>query len=243
MNGWFKLHRELMYKPIWVLSTPEQKTILITLLMMANHDRKVWEWKGEKYVCQPGQMITSLKSIAEIAGNGISIKNVRTAIERFEKYEFLANESTNKNRLITICNWDTYQSEKLEGDKQTGKQPASSRQLTRMIKNNIYNNIYVESNDSPEELSFDNVWNLYGKKGNKKTSKQRWNKLPISKKKLAIVNIPLYVQATPDKQFRKDFQAYINQEVWNDEILIKQAKDETETTIHRVGSLHPALID
>lgn len=40
MQGWIKLHRELLDKPIWTESTPEQKTILITLLMMANHTKK-----------------------------------------------------------------------------------------------------------------------------------------------------------------------------------------------------------
>ncbi|MBB6215624.1 DNA replication protein DnaD, partial [Anaerosolibacter carboniphilus] len=101
MQGWIKLHRELLVKPIWTESTPEQKTILITLLMMANHKEKEWEWKGQKYKARPGQFVTSLESIAKKSGLGISIKNVRTALKRFEKYEFLANESTNKNRLIT----------------------------------------------------------------------------------------------------------------------------------------------
>lgn len=27
-----------------------------------------------------------------------------------DKYGFLTNESTNQNRLITICNWECYQS-------------------------------------------------------------------------------------------------------------------------------------
>ncbi|MCA5964224.1 hypothetical protein LC724_33295 [Blautia sp. RD014234] len=39
-KGWIKIHRELLDKPIWQLSTPEQKSILITLLLMANHREK-----------------------------------------------------------------------------------------------------------------------------------------------------------------------------------------------------------
>ena len=36
LDGWIRVHRELLDKPIWLNSTPEQKTILITLLLMAN---------------------------------------------------------------------------------------------------------------------------------------------------------------------------------------------------------------
>ncbi len=110
-EGWIKLHRQLMDKAIWKCSTPEQKVILITILMMANHEAKEWEWQGKKFICQPGQFITSLSSIAKKAGPGISIKQVRTAIEKFKKYGFLANKSTNKNRLITVVNWELYQSQ------------------------------------------------------------------------------------------------------------------------------------
>jgi len=139
MQGWIKLHRELMDKPIWSESSPEQKTILITLLMMASHTEKEWEWKGEKYAIQPGQFITSLPSIVQKSGEGISIQNVRTALARFKKYDFLTDEPTNKNRLITIVNWGFYQESDDEANRQTnrqltGSQQATNRQLTA-IKN------------------------------------------------------------------------------------------------------------
>jgi hypothetical protein len=128
MQGWIKLHRELMDKAIWSESTPEQKAILITLLMMANHKEKEWEWKGEKFKAEPGQFITSLEKISIKSGKGITTQNVRTAIKRFEKYGFLTNESTNRNRLITIVNWGSYQDKESETNKQTNKQLTSNQQ-------------------------------------------------------------------------------------------------------------------
>ena len=123
-QGWIKIFRILLDKPIWLQSTPEQKTILITLLLMANHKDKEWEWKGKKFKAKPGQFITSLNSIAKRCGNGISVKNVRSAIERFQKLEFLANESTNTGRLITIANWGLYQKQDTESGKEYGKEVA-----------------------------------------------------------------------------------------------------------------------
>jgi DNA replication protein DnaD len=125
MNGWICLHRELMNKAIWSCSTSEQKVILITLLMMANHDGRQWRWKGKKYICKPGQFVTSLKSISGNCGKDVSIQNVRTALLIFEEYEFLASETTNKNRLITICNWDSYQDINVMTNKQANKQLTS----------------------------------------------------------------------------------------------------------------------
>ena len=129
-GGWIKLYRELLDKPIWFESTPEQKVILITLLLMANHDGRQWEWQGKQYYAGPGQFVTSLPKIVEACGPGISIKNVRTALKRFEKYGFLADKSTNKNRLITINNWAFYQDKPDGHGRQTGSQVADNRQAT-----------------------------------------------------------------------------------------------------------------
>jgi DNA replication protein DnaD len=126
--GYFKIWRELFSKPIWQNSTPEQKTILITLLAMANFREKKWEWQGKPFECQPGQFITSLDSIAKESGKGVAIKNVRTALERFEKLEFLANESTKTGRLITILNWELYQGDVEEGGKAPGIEQAKTGQ-------------------------------------------------------------------------------------------------------------------
>ena len=127
-GGWIKLYRELLDKPIWFESTPEQKVILVTLLLMANHDGRQWEWQGQQYYAGPGQFVTSLSKIAEKSGPGISIKNVRTALARFEKYNFLANQSTKRNRLITINNWAFYQDKDAHGGKDDGKDLAKNGQ-------------------------------------------------------------------------------------------------------------------
>lgn len=128
MNGWIKIHRELFEKPIWVLSSSEQKTVLITLLSMANYKEKRWEWNGQQYDCVPGQFITSLEKIAEKSGKDVSIQNVRTAIKRFEKYGFLTNESTKAGRLITIVNWGIYQVNDEEPNKDADKELTKSQQ-------------------------------------------------------------------------------------------------------------------
>ena len=86
-------------------------------------------------------------------------------------------------------------------------------------RNKMYNGESDYFLDSPTEFSFENVWEQYGKKGNRKTSKAKWDRLSNTNKALALKHIPGYVKATPDKQYRKNFETYLNQEVWNDNLL------------------------
>ena len=109
LEGWIKLHRKIQEKAIWQCTTPEQKVILITILLNANHEVNEWEWQGKQFACEPGQMVTSLNSLAEKCGKGVTIQNVRTALDKFEKYGFLTNQSTKTGRLITVVNWEFYQ--------------------------------------------------------------------------------------------------------------------------------------
>ena len=127
-DGWVKIHRVLFEHPIWKQSTPEQKVILIALIGMVNHEPERWEWKGEMFEAKRGQTVTSLESIREACGKGVSIQNVRTALARFEKLEFLTNESTKSGRLITICNYCKWQDKGDETNKGANKEVTKTSQ-------------------------------------------------------------------------------------------------------------------
>ncbi|NSW92820.1 MAG: hypothetical protein HPY74_19635 [Firmicutes bacterium] len=128
MEGWVKLYRVLLKKPIWLKSTPEHKTILITLLLMANHEQGEWEWQGYKFKVEPGQFVTSIDSIVKECGKGISFQNVRSALKKFEKLGFLTNVSTKTGRLITIVNWEEYQANDDDTNNNTNKEVTKNQQ-------------------------------------------------------------------------------------------------------------------
>ena len=110
MTGWIKLHRRLKEKPIWTASNCLQKALLVTLLLLANHKENEWEWRGKPFRAKPGQFVTSVPKLMEEIGKEATEQKVRTALERFKKYEFITDESTKTGRLITIVNWGQYQS-------------------------------------------------------------------------------------------------------------------------------------
>ncbi len=189
MQGWIKLHLQLVNKAIWKTSTPSQKVILITLLMMADFKENEWEWDGDRYKTKPGQFVTSLQSITNNCGKGISIQNVRTALKRFEKYGFLTSESTNKNRLITIVNWEFYQDFANETNKEDNKQLTSNQQATNKqlttnkecnkVNNGNNNNISSKKkNDYSQE--FEDWYKDYPRKGNKRNTYNHFLKVKKS---------------------------------------------------------------
>ncbi|QEZ70702.1 hypothetical protein D4A35_08370 [Paraclostridium bifermentans] len=115
---------------------------------MVNHKSNKWIFKGEEHEVKAGQVVTSLESIANMCAKDVSVQNVRTALLKFEKHGFLTNKSTNKNRLITIVNWELYQSEE---EKQQTKQQAPNKQLTtnknvKNEKNEIYSRVITRLN-------------------------------------------------------------------------------------------------
>lgn len=71
-----------------------------------------------------------------------------------------------------------------------------------------------------DEYTFARAWNMYDKKvGCKAKLEKKWNSMSKADRKAAIEYIPLYVMATEDKQFRKNFQTFLNQRGWEDELI------------------------
>lgn len=72
----------------------------------------------------------------------------------------------------------------------------------------------------PINIPFDVFWSLYDKKvGDKSKLKKKWEGLTEAERQKAIDTIPAYVKSTPNKQFRKHPQTYLNNKGWNDEII------------------------
>lgn len=156
---------------------------------------------------------------------------IRTSID-IDKNKYL--KKCAQNRENAAKRWDADNADASDGmqsDATDANNNNSNYKLnTDINKKELINTSNDESNDSQDTdlLDFDRVWELYQKKGNKKTSLSKWNKLSVSKKRLALSHIPLYVQATPNKKFRKNFETYLNQEVWNDEL--PDYRDNTDPT-------------
>ncbi|MBV1759074.1 MAG: hypothetical protein KMY55_14700, partial [Dethiosulfatibacter sp.] len=170
MQGWIKLYRNLFEKSIWKNSTPEQKVIFIVVLLLANHKHNQWEWNGEKFTCQPGQFVTSLESLLNHSGKNISIQKIRTALKKFIKYEFLTWETTSTGSLITIVNWDKYQTQEqnVADESNDDQQPTNKQSTHNKNVNNSKKYKYTES--------FEKFYSIYPRADQKQQTFNNWKR-------------------------------------------------------------------
>lgn len=97
---------------------PNTCRLFFHLLLTANWEPK--NWHG--IVVSPGSRVASVKKLAE--ETGLTIKNVRTSLEKLKTTNYLAIKVTNKYSVISIENWGAITG----SGKLTGNQPANNRQ-------------------------------------------------------------------------------------------------------------------
>jgi len=91
--------------------------------------------------------------LVQKCGKNISVQKIRTALKRFVHYEFLTDESTSLNRLITIVNWDFYQRlNETSTEMPTDGQQATNRRLT---PNKNVKNVKNEKNSNHRKQVYD----------------------------------------------------------------------------------------
>ena len=156
MEGWITLHRKFL-KWEW-FDIPEMVKLFIYLLLMAQHEER--KYRG--VVLKRGELITSVPTIMNDCK--LTEQQTRTCIMRLKSTGEITCESTNRYTIITICNYDRYQGEKVEINGQNNGQPnaqATDKQRTsngqttdtnittiKQLNNNNNNNISVCSNSA-----------------------------------------------------------------------------------------------
>ena len=99
---------------------PNTCRLFFHLMLTANWEPK--NWHG--IVIEPGSRVASVKKLAE--ETGLTVRNVRTALERLKTTNYLTIKTTNKYSVISLNNWKI-----ITGcDKLAGKQATIKRQTT-----------------------------------------------------------------------------------------------------------------
>ena len=121
--------------------------LFVYCLLKANW--KDGSWKGIAY--KRGQFITSLETMSQ--ETGLSVRKVRTALKHLILTNEVTNQVTSNYRLISVVNYDLYQSkrqtERQGDDKAATKQRQSDDNSIRNIKNN--KEVQEDNMASPED--------------------------------------------------------------------------------------------
>jgi len=127
-DGWVKLHRSLLEWE-WYSDIPT-KTLFIHLLLSANHADA--NFRGRKV--GRGQRWTSIAHLA--SETGLTVKQVRAAIEKLQRTKELTSEGASNGTMITVCKYDSYQEIPKPKGKQNGEPRAIQGQATGQTKGN-----------------------------------------------------------------------------------------------------------
>ena len=81
------------------------------------------------------------------------------------------------------------------------------------------------SDGSPSEESFEEFWELYDKKIGRTKCEKLWSKLTAKEKNDCLQYVPFYVQAQPQKCFRKNPETFLRNKSFYDEIIPRNSTE------------------
>lgn len=151
MEGWIKIHRGLLDWE-WYSDTNCVR-LALHLLLKANFQTR--RWRG--ITIERGQLVTSRSMLAR--ETGLSEREVRTAVSKLEKSDFLTSRATSSYTVVTICNYERYQSsdnterpacgpaddQEATNCRPGGDQPATTTEESKKVRREEYTTHTVSS--------------------------------------------------------------------------------------------------
>jgi hypothetical protein len=142
-------------------------------------------------------------------------KEVNSEIPPLEESLIVDNLDTNQAVIHACAKHDPSMIQ--EQANENASCPTDSLNLIPDSLNLIPSKTLVEKN--PDDSEFDRFWEIYDKNVNRDKCRPKFRKLNKSDVAKIFETLPAYVDATPEKQFRKAPLVYLNNSCWNDEII------------------------
>jgi hypothetical protein len=147
LNGYIKLYRKLI-RWGWYQDNVVKSLFLHFLLTASFRD---FEWMGKRL--ESGQLITGRKKLAEELN--FSERQIRTAMEKLASTGEVTYETTNKYTIVTVVNWEDYQSnEEIPTKSATNKRPTENDVFYEQIINKL-KNLKNSSNEIANKKDFE----------------------------------------------------------------------------------------
>lgn len=116
MNGWFKFHRKIFDNPV---CNKDSEHFYVWCWILANAKYEDGEralFKNEDIVLQKGQLITTTKEISKELN--ITESKVNRILKKLEIEKQIEKQTSTRNTLISVVNWEQYQSDEKQNEKQ-----------------------------------------------------------------------------------------------------------------------------
>lgn len=158
-EGYILLARKVRKSPLWQALKASHRLVMIELLLQAQFKDGDVARNGEILHLKRGQIATSYQQIVDDIGDKeITVKVVRNAINKLEKYDFLAKDEAKarakKGLLLTIVNYEVYQNPhnykgkaKGKDEGKAGAKQGQSEGKAGAINNNVNNSNNVKNDE------------------------------------------------------------------------------------------------
>lgn len=222
-SGWVKLYRQTLDNPI-VCKDTETFAVWCYLLLMAAHKQRKVLFNNGVVELDEGQLITGRKTISEKFY--ISESKVQRILKLLESEHQIEQQTSSKNRLISIVNWHKYQASEHQSEQQVNNERTTSEQQVNTYKNirikeleNIEAN-YTAIQPPKAPHGFDLFWQAYPKKVGKLDAMRAFAKVSVSAETLiaAVERQKRSAQWNRDNgQYIPNPATWLNQGRWEDE--------------------------
>ena len=128
-NGYIKIFRSLKKKGYYTDS--HYIHLWVHLLMCVTYQDREYMINGQIHHLKPGQCIVGRRKLA--SDTGIQESKVERILSTFKSEHQIEQQSFNKFRIITICNWDKYQATEQQNEQQMNSQRTASEQPVNTI--------------------------------------------------------------------------------------------------------------
>lgn len=232
MQGWISLHRKLLESKIF--QNEKLLKVFIYCLLKASHIEHQQQVGRQVVTIKPGQFVFGRKKAAmELDMKESTVRDYMNLL----KYDNTIDiKSTNKYSIVTIVNWELYQDTNEKRDnkndsKDDNKKTAEGQQINTNNNDNNGNNVNKEYMRKIE--LFNQWWNLYNKKVDRKKCETKFLKILEKHSFEEIVEGTKryldYLKATnTDKQYQKHPSTFLNNENWKDEFEIPQPQKQQQ---------------
>ena len=145
-RGYIKLWRKV--EDSFLMLDSEAFHLWFVLLMLANHQDKEHLFNAQKVIIKRGQLISGRHSLSD--RTSINESKVYRLLELFEHEQLIEQQKNNRYSIISILNYNEYQSNEQQNEqpvnnqRTTSEQPVNTPKELISIKNelkNIKNNI------------------------------------------------------------------------------------------------------
>ncbi len=167
MKGYIKLYRQFLnwewYKD------PNTSRLFIHCLLRANHENK--KWCGT--IIKRGQFATSIAHLAD--ETGLSIRMVRTSLEKLKKTKELTSYRQGSFSIITVNNWDDFQ--EIDKSLTSERQDSDNKQELKKLKEKEEEYISAQEKNSQCDPCENMLNGWFGEFRNVHLTKEQYDKL------------------------------------------------------------------